>query len=112
MTKKFNEGRAYHGSDAVKGGQLRGATDSDYFYFFCPFCPDDELMRVLDFEVRAEAPDASYPELAPVSAKSFVIAFKVHCQKCGLTDFVKIGNRGWQGGTHGEALRKAGYAKE
>lgn len=106
MPKKFNGGKAYHGSSAVEGGKLRGATDTDYFYFFCPSCPGEHLLRVLDYELRAESPKFPYPELKPTPAKGFVLAFKVHCQKCGLTDFVKIGNLGWQAGTHSEALKK------
>ena len=28
---------------------MRGATDvTEYFYFFCPKCPDDRLLRILD----------------------------------------------------------------
>lgn len=31
---KFNNGKPYHGSDAISGGGLTGATDgTDYFYF-------------------------------------------------------------------------------
>lgn len=109
MAKRFNGGKAYHGSSLVKGGKLRGATDSDYFYFFCPSCPGEHLLRVLDYAVHIEKEEFPYPETKPVPAKCFVLAFKVHCQKCGLTDFVKIGNLGWQEGTHGEALKRAGY---
>lgn len=51
---KFNKGKAYHGSESVMNGGLKGSTDTDYFYFFCPKCPDQEIMRVLDYEVRAQ----------------------------------------------------------
>ncbi len=106
--KKFNQGRAYHGSEAVSGGQLRGATaGTDYFYFLCPKCPGEEILRVLDYEVRDEQPANPYnTELSPKAAQSFVLAFKVHCQKCGLTDFVKVSNIGWQGGSLFAAQKK------
>ncbi len=39
-----------HGTEAVQSGRLRGATDAtDYFYFFCPTCPGDHLLRILDY---------------------------------------------------------------
>ncbi|OUM02850.1 hypothetical protein [Variovorax sp. JS1663] len=104
---QFNNGKVYHGSDAVQGGRLQGATaETDYFYFFCPNCPDKEMLRVLDHGVRHEQPDNPYDTKVggPKSATGFVLALKVHCRKCGFTDFVKIGNLGWQGGKHQEAL--------
>jgi hypothetical protein len=102
---KFNNGKPYHGSSAVSGGKLRGATDTDYFYFFCPHCPDDEIMRVLDYEVRQEQPGNKYNAvLSSKASKSFIIAFKLHCEKCGLTDFVKVSNIGWQAGSHKNSL--------
>jgi hypothetical protein len=104
---KFNGGKAYHGSEAVTGGRLRGATDTDYFYFFCPVCPGEEILRVLDFEVRHEQADTPYnATLTPKSSKGFVVALKLHCQRCGLTDFTKISNLGWQGGQHADTLAK------
>jgi hypothetical protein len=37
-----------HGSDKVMDGALKGRTDAtDYFYFFCPSCPNDNILRVL-----------------------------------------------------------------
>ena len=46
---RFNNGEPYHKFDAVTGGRLEGATDAeDYFYFFCPKCPDREIMRILE----------------------------------------------------------------
>lgn len=106
---KFNNGRAYHGSNAVAGGGLRGATDkTDHFYFFCPNCPDDEIVRVLDYEVRAEEPVNPYDKQCRSKAKrGFVLAFKIHCEKCGHADFVKLSNTGWQGGSHQDALGTA-----
>lgn len=101
--RKFNQGKPYHGTSAVKDGRLRGATDTDYF---CPKCPDDEMVRLLEYEIRHEQPDNPYnTELHPKAANGFVVAFKIHCQKCGHTDFVKVSNLGWQGGSHAKALR-------
>jgi predicted nucleic-acid-binding Zn-ribbon protein len=107
IMSEFNNGNPYHGSGAVAGGKLQGATDTDYFYFFCPKCPNRYIMRILDYEVRHERPDNPYNEQFQLKAKrGFVLAFKLHCEKCGHTDFVKISNVGWQGGTHDEVLRR------
>ena len=58
-------------------------------------------MRVLDFEVRDTQAENRYnKDLKPKAARSFVLAFKLHCQRCGLTDFTKISNVGWQEGQH------------
>jgi hypothetical protein len=65
------------------------------------------MLRVLDFEVRTEEPDNPYnAKLSPKAARGFTLALKVHCQECGLTDFVKISNMGWQGGRHADALAR------
>jgi hypothetical protein len=105
---KFNNGEAYHGSEDVEGGRLRGATNAtDYFYFFCPKCPDNEIVRLLDFEVVRDEPDNRFNNGFPKSPKAvrtFCIALKIHCEKCGHTDFFKISNDGWQGGKHAEIL--------
>ena len=45
-------------------------------------------------------------DLNPKAERGFIIAFKLYCPKCGLMDFVKVGNMGWQGGTHAHTLRK------
>ncbi|HAN93204.1 MAG TPA: hypothetical protein DCQ33_14160 [Nitrospira sp.] len=104
MTKQFNQGKPYHGSSAVTQGKLQGATDTDYFYFFCPNCDGKKIMRLLDYQVSQEQPDNPYNEqLKSKAMKGFTLAFKVHCEKCNLTDFVKISNLGWQGGNF-EAL--------
>ena len=36
--KRFNNGKPYCGSAMAQGGGLSSATDTDYFYFFCPKC--------------------------------------------------------------------------
>jgi hypothetical protein len=103
----FNPTKSYHGSETVKHGRLRGATDTDYFYFFCPKCPDNQMLRILDYNVLKEKAHNEYNDLmTPRAAQSFIIAFKLNCQQCGMTDFVKISNIGWQGGVHSEALQK------
>jgi len=103
---KFNDGKPYHGSKAVTGGRLRGATDTDYFYFFCPHCAGDEILRVLDYEVRYCSPENDYDnEISPKAASAFVLAMKLYCESCQHTDFVKISNVGWQGGQHLDALK-------
>lgn len=103
----FNPNKSYHGSEAVERGRLRGATDTDYFYFFCPKCPDDQMLRILDYVVLNEEAYNEYNDLmSPKAAQAVTIAFELHCQQCGLTDFVKVSNIGWQGGAHSEALGK------
>ena len=104
---KFNNGKPYHGSEAVMNGGLTGSTDTDYFYFFCPQCPDKYIMRILEYEVRNETPDNPYNAEFKKKAKcGFTLVFKLYCENCEHTDFVKISNTGWQNGTHADALRK------
>lgn len=96
---KFNNGKAFHGSDAVQKGRLRGTTNTDYFYFLCPHCPDEEVLRILEYgEVGREDENRYNAQLSPKAKGGFTLAFKIHCQKCGFDDFVKISNTGLQGG--------------
>ena len=106
---KFNGGNPYHGSGAVKKGQLKGATgETDYFYFFCPKCPDKQIVRILEYGVHAEEAENPYNKDCKSKAKyGFTLAFKLHCEKCGHTDFVKLSNTGWQGGTLSEFLARS-----
>ena len=103
---RFNNGKSYHGSHKIMRGKLQGATDNtDYFYFFCPECPDKHIMRILDFEVRKEEENNPYNSQLEKKARiAFTLAFKLYCESCGYEDFIKISNTGWQGGTHSEAL--------
>ena len=98
-----------HGSQKVMKGKLTGETDTDYFYFLCPQCPDQHVMRVLDaIQLDKLKPDheqqvvkmiESYNSQCKSNAKSHIgISLKIHCEACGLTDIVKIANTGWQGG--------------
>lgn len=105
---KFNNGRPYHGSSAVDNGKLRGATgETDYFYLFCPKCPNDQIVRILEYGVHAEEPTNPYNDKCKSKAKyGFTLAFKLYCENCGHTDFIKLSNTGWQGGSHSEILRK------
>ena len=105
---KFNSGRLYHGSDAVSDGQLKGASgETDYFYFFCPKCPDEQILRILEYGVHEEVPENPYNNECKSNAKyGFTLAFKLHCEKCGNEDFVKVSNIGWQSGTHAEIIAK------
>ena len=81
--RKFNDGNPYHGSPEVMEGRLRGATvDTDYFYFFCPRCPDNQKLDVVEYTVRRD------------DDHGFAVAFKLYCYKCDSVDFVKIG-RAW-----------------
>ncbi len=102
----FNNGKPYHGSEQVVHGKLKGATgETDYFYFFCPKCPDNKIVRILEYGVHAEESENPYNKKCKSKAKyGFVLAFKLHCEKCGHTDYVKISNIGWQGGRHQDII--------
>ncbi len=109
----FNKGRPYHGSENIAEGKLRGATDTDYFYFFCPRCEGKQILRVLEYGIHAEEPVNPYNEqLRSKAHGGFTLVFKIHCEKCRLTDFVKISNTGWQGGDYDELLTQAPLAME
>ena len=98
---EFNDGKPYHGSKAVMGGKLKGATDTDHFYFFCPRCPENYVLRVLDYGVHSSSktnPHDQYDKTRSKSAKGFVLVFQIYCEQCGLKDFVKVGNYGTQSG--------------
>ncbi len=98
--RKFNNGKPYHGSEAVSDGRLTGRTvDTDYFYFICPECPEPHILRVLEYEVRAESPENPYnAQVKKKAIGGFTLAFKLYCEQCGFTDFTKLSNTGWQGG--------------
>ena len=98
-----------HGSEKVMGGKLTGKTDTDYFYFLCPECPDQQIMRVLDAiqkdEIESDLKQRilskleSYNSAFKSNAKSHIaISFKIHCESCGHKDIVKIDNLGLQSG--------------
>ena len=96
--KQFNNGKPFHGSDAVKGGNLRGTTDTDYFYFFCPKCDDTQILQILDYKVLEDGPVSYAKEHRPKAKRDFKLAFELWCPKCKLHDFIKLSNIGWQGG--------------
>jgi hypothetical protein len=104
---KFNNGKPYEGSPAVKNGGLRGATDyTDHFYFFCPKCPGQRVLRVLDYGVHLQEEENRYnTEFAVKAKQGFTLVFKLLCEQCGHKDFVKVTNVGWQGGDYQDALR-------
>ena len=81
----------------MRGG-LRGTTDTDYFYFFCPVCEGQEMLRILHYTINRDDPPEFSKELTPKATSDFVIAFELFCQKCELRDTVKVSNLGWQGG--------------
>jgi len=96
---KFNNGEPYHGSEEVMDGKLVGATDTDYFYFFCPKCGGSQMLQILDYEIVFDEPVEYAPEIRPKAKRDFKIAFELHCVECRFHDFVKISNIGWQAGT-------------
>lgn len=103
---QFNEGKSYHGSRNVSRGKLKGSTDSqDYFYFLCPNCGGKEIMRILEYEVRAHEEENEYNKSYTKKAvDGFTLAFHIFCERCQLDDFVKIANTGWQQGNIEEKL--------
>jgi len=99
--------KRHHGSEAVQNGGLTGSTDTDYFYFFCPKCPNKHIMRILEYTVKERTEVNKYNTEFKIKAKNgFVLAFDLYCENCKHRDLVKISNIGWQGGTHDEALGK------
>jgi len=92
--------KTWHGSEEVEQGRLVGSTDTDYFYFHCPRCGDSEVLQIADFKVIKDGPVeyARGREERKQVKRDFIIAFELHCLKCGLDDFVKVSNIGWQGG--------------
>lgn len=106
----FNNGKPYYGSEGVFRGKLKGATgEGDYFYFFCPKCPGNEIVRILEYGVHSEETENPYNQECKSKAKyGFTLAFKLHCEKCGHTDFIKISNTHWQRGSHGDILGSFG----
>lgn len=104
--KQFNNGKPYHGSEAVENGRLEGATGlTDYFFFFCPQCPDRHILRILDYSVHRElAENPANKILEKKAAKAFILVFKLYWENCRHEDFVKIDNIGLQGGLHKSAL--------
>jgi predicted RNA-binding Zn-ribbon protein involved in translation (DUF1610 family) len=107
MAAKFNSGKPYHGSSLVSGGRLTGATSTDYFYFFCPKCGERTILRILEYCEHGPESKANFDIMATeynsqTKGKKlkygFALAFKLYCESCGLTDFVKISNVGFQGG--------------
>ena len=91
-------GNQWHGSEKVAGGNLTGATDTDYFYFFCPVCRDTHILQILDYRVVDEGPVEYAAKDRPKTRKDFTLAFEVYCPKCELHDYVKLSNTRWQGG--------------
>lgn len=104
--KKFNNGKSYHGSETVENGRLEGATGlTDYFFFFCPKCPDRQIMRILDYGVHHELlENPANRILEKKAAKAFILVFKLYCENCKHEDFLKIDNIGLQGGLHKHAV--------
>jgi len=103
----FNNGKPYHGSEHISEGKLKGATDrNDYFYYFCPKCPDNEILRLLEYGEHDTQNENPYNNQCKSNAKyGFTLVFKLFCEKCEFTDFVKISNTGYQGGKHSDVLR-------
>lgn len=98
----------FHGSEKVEGGKLTGQTDTDYFYFLCPQCPDKQVMRVLDAIQLFDNHNGQrlekirqYESMLKSKRRvksEITIAFKIYCEECKLTDHVKITNGGLQTG--------------
>lgn len=108
---KFNNGKPYHGSSAVTDEKLQGSTaETDYFYFYCPKCPDKHVLRILDYGIHAEDDEHHYNNRLKMKAKrAFTLVFHLYCEHCNFTDFAKISNTGWQGGTIAEIM--SGFLK-
>lgn len=96
----FSNGQGYHGTVAVTGGKLKGRTGgTDYFFFICPSCQNDQVMRILEYEFRNPAPPVDRGERKK-PREYFNLAFHLYCPSCHFEDFVKIDNN-HQAGTLG-----------
>ena len=98
----FNGGKPYHGSKEVSNGRLTGRTDdTDYFYFRCPNCSESNILRLLDYGIHAQSAENPYNDQVkgPKAVGGFTLVFKLYCEQCGFTDFTKLSNTGWQGGS-------------
>jgi hypothetical protein len=106
--QQFNNGKDYHGSDAVAGGKLQGATaNTDYFYLFCPKCPDKRILQILDYGVHARPAEHPYKDhVKKQPERAFTLVFTIHCEQCKFTDFMKISNTGWQGGKYSDWMER------
>lgn len=98
MSRQFAGGGPFHGSEDVEQGRLKGSTDTDYFYFFCPTCGGTSVLQLLDYKVVSDGPVDYAPESRKKARRDFTIAFELYCRECGLHDFVKVSNTGWQSG--------------
>lgn len=87
----FNGGHAYHGSDEVVGGKLTGKTGkTDYFFFLCPKCEGEQVMRILDYDLRK---GLSTERNESKDRKQVLnVAFHLFCPVCQFEDFIKIDN--------------------
>jgi predicted RNA-binding Zn-ribbon protein involved in translation (DUF1610 family) len=102
---KFNNGKPYHGSEEAMDGGLKGSTDTDYFYFYCPKCPNNQILRILDYKVSSGKEGNRYnAEFNKQAACEFIMTFKLYCENCNHTDFVKISNTGYQKGSLNQPL--------
>ena len=72
-----------HGTDAVKGGKLKGSTETDYFHFDCPKCVNQYGLDVELLGVRDDS--------GPNHPTARTILLGLNCQLCGLRDLMKIG---------------------
>ena len=80
------------GGFCASGGKLVGRTGvTEYFFFICPKCPDDQVMRVLDYEFHHDAqPIVRQEKKRP--KKHLNLVFSLWCPNCQFEDFVKIDN--------------------
>lgn len=91
-TVMFNGGKPYHGSEAISGGKLTGATGlTDYFFFSCPRCNDGHKLRILDFVTRQGSAPKDRGE-AKRPNQRINLAFHLYCPNCQFEDFVKLDN--------------------
>lgn len=73
-----------HGTEAVKGGKLKGSTETDYFHFDCPKCGANQYGLDVELLGVRDNSGASHP-----TARTVLLG--LNCQLCGLRDLVKIG---------------------
>ncbi|BBL56990.1 hypothetical protein MKFW12EY_06030 [Methylomonas koyamae] len=69
-------------------------------------------MRILDYRIceeRDKSPYDGIEGISSTSSKGFTLQFKIHCEKCNLSDTVKLTNiNGWPKGEHSVSLKNLG----
>ena len=76
----FNNGKPFHGSEAVENGKLQGRTETQYFYLLCPVCNNGKTLQISEYMEETKEPQNH----------GFTLAFHLKCSECKFDDFIKV----------------------